>query len=1361
MDWAPVIQLDPDSGEETGQLEVVGSTNVKWSRNSKVHRTFHMEQPVLAAVFAHYAHSDPEELWVVIVLEDQTVHSYASKSGELKIMGLNLSPKSALSCGNTGVVFTNLVGGHLCLNIMEGPEELLQAVVPSSIMEPLKADDELVFVDEHIAVVWSSGSRLVKTFTVKLLQHRHIFGGSLPDSNQEGFDNYFPPYTSPFSSLAPSESRAAIISPLREWSQEAVGRVFTQELVEDSSGSRNWLVAVHDPTDLTLFVLSGMDLIFHENVKHVSPIRGISGVPLTVLAVDESLQLRSLFFLYSSDLSIPVPRNSGIITGIDSENDKNWVDLQFVEDSMSEEAEDSTSRVALYDDVDLEILKCFDIIRESVGAQEMFNLLRVFLMQIPDCQSNWQSFRLAFSKNLLNFSPEIASQIIFQLHLLREELCLFESECPAKRELRLIISGLVQDWPIEWRNLYPSDADGVGIPRIMIKPIRFVESLINHFDRSVGAPLPEIPGLDHFYPLMCGLSRVFLVASTNVWSHSVALKVKELLISEGIIRNLDNLNFSIQACILQILQLVDWDMPKETSSGNDKITERPERSPTAHQLFSKDLRYDEAQRCLQTKDPQQCAYGTIVNSERYTAGEIMIAQTKWSQKLGSRALATAYGRAALHMGETTLLLWDQITAPSIDFSGVCMETGISIPFVYKTLSEAAKLEPWGVFAHGTSLGLSVSESAPGIDSLWLMTSAKIKAENEDLFSGLVFGMGLSGHLKSLKHWQFYETLVNTDKYGTLAALLGLAASKLGSCDTGITKIFSVHIRALLPKSVSGQHFVSPDIEHGALVALGLLYFGTGVRHISDKIRQPLETANDVTEHVINGNNMEHNEAYKYALGMCLGFVNCGRGSANNLESLLGNTMSPHDESVESHEQVNGTVVAILCSFIGTNNANVANQLNHHTQNSLDVEYAAPATFFGRALAMHLILWDSVGKTSQWLHQQCSSFGAKNEMASIAEPHVSDRDILHYFYWKSGVLTAMAMRYTGTGNEEVINTICQEIEQVFLPLYIGNIYCLFRTHTLDQYARADTENKPDCYHVDHTRSLLVQSLAQMVGHLVLAVSAIAAGTGNLRIMRLLRQLWQIDVEFQAFATMSNPEFTEADLRHAVEISSSKYGLDLTLIAESFGWLFMSHGERSFKTDHASIALLTCSSFVQILGGPNIDIEQWRHVRFFWSLVTEKRCLYASHDPGERVQIEIVMKNGPSHLTKMPVLLPPFADIEQVLIRDEKYMSLDLTNLSEETISNGIRLTLRANHSMGLNTMLERAIKSRNLFGSSKNLLGDVLEDMARHPQSYQDQMELALLLSFYRHVRPNGNLSSVFSDQWLEQTQLKYWLSQQA
>ncbi|TPP59643.1 ANAPC1 protein [Fasciola gigantica] len=160
---------------------------------------------------------------------------------------------------------------------------------------------------------------------------------------------------------------------------------------------------------------------------------------------------------------------------------------------------------------------------------------------------------------------------------------------------------------------------------------------------------------------------------------------------------------------------------------------------------------------------------------------------------------------------------------------------------------------WPDFHNGVAVGLSVSPHA-SIDATWIMyncrlagaisdarcgSHAQLNTSSTDLptpeQAGLLFGLGLNGHLNKMTPYDIGEYLVRVHDLHNMAVLLGLCAGKRGTMDQSVLRLLAVHYRPLLPSDplVHVQLSVPSLCQAAAVFGLGLLYQGSAHRHITN------------------------------------------------------------------------------------------------------------------------------------------------------------------------------------------------------------------------------------------------------------------------------------------------------------------------------------------------------------------------------------------------------------------------------------------------------------------------------------------------------------------------------------------------
>ena len=142
------------------------------------------------------------------------------------------------------------------------------------------------------------------------------------------------------------------------------------------------------------------------------------------------------------------------------------------------------------------------------------------------------------------------------------------------------------------------------------------------------------------------------------------------------------------------------------------------------------------------------------------------------------------------------------------------------------------------------------------------------------YGGLLFGLGLRGHLSSLSSLEMYRYLSVEHDASLMGLLLGICASKRGSMDDSLLQILRLHmLSSLLP----ALEFEIGHLSHlGAVIGLGLLFEGSC--HISMSASL-LEQVHIVSRGCSDGNMLQDSQlaCRQLAAGISLGLICIGAG----------------------------------------------------------------------------------------------------------------------------------------------------------------------------------------------------------------------------------------------------------------------------------------------------------------------------------------------------------------------------------------------------------------------------------------------------------------------------------------------------
>ena len=329
---------------------------------------------------------------------------------------------------------------------------------------------------------------------------------------------------------------------------------------------------------------------------------------------------------------------------------------------------------------------------------------------------------------------------------------------------------------------------------------------------------------------------------------------------------------------------------------------------------------------------------------------------------------------------------------------------------------------WPLFHLGVSGALSISPESKDIDTSWIIFNKP--DEPTSRHAGFLFGLGLTGHLKKLARWHLLNYLTTKHVLTSVALLLGLGVSYLGTKDPKITKLLSVHIAAMLPPGAADLK-INVWIQTAGIMALGLLYFDTRHRSTSEVLLSELTATGKVPPFSYSSSippDLQRDESYRVACGFALGFINLGKGSdlrgfdeRKMIEKLCriteGLIVSDNAEN-NMIVAIPGCIVALALMYLRTNNKNIAKTLDVPQTPQL-MEYVRPDLLFLRTVAKNLVMWDSIEPTHKWISSQYPPRLLKQRTLLSA----LDSDALDLISILTGACYVLGLRFAGTHSKE--------------------------------------------------------------------------------------------------------------------------------------------------------------------------------------------------------------------------------------------------------------------------------------------------------------------------------------------------------
>lgn len=758
-------------------------------------------------------------------------------------------------------------------------------------------------------------------------------------------------------------------------------------------------------------------------------------------------------------------------------------------------------------------------------------------------------------------------------------------------------------------NGFFSEVHSVASPLEKIKLLHrwgFTKSVIDSFPEGVGAPLYEAV-------LQCQIE-----ASTS-WNAALL----ELIDREDLYMSMNpaqtNSLAAPQQAVLSHDAIRDFHYISRSALDIDAInafeaSAEADRSSVTKLIFREDKRFLEAARLLnQSKAP----VAECIAEPGWRDQDLLDAQKEIVQLVTVRTLSTPAGRGMLAFSGRLPLLTEKLPLPSFSLQCVMKPDNVTVSADRALFSEEKVC--WAFFHNGVSTGLAISKASKGIDTSWILFNKPEELTNRH--AGFLLALGLNGHLKSLAKWVAFKYLTPKHTMTSIGLLLGLSASYMGTMDTLITRLLSVHVTRMLPFGAAELN-LSPLTQTAGIMGIGLLYCGSQHRRMSEVMLSEIENS----EHDEQAATQEdlRDEGYRLAAGFSLGFINLGKGDdlrgmrdMHIVERLLAIAVGTKNVDIAHvlDRATAGATIALMIIFMKTNDAVLARKIDI-PDTTVRFDYVRPDLFLLRTLARHIIMWDSIAPTAEWISQSLPDVYQKR--SRLTDVHRLRSEDMPSFNIIAGLCFALGLRYAGSGESQARD---------LLLFYLDQFIRISRLPVRSYDARLARNSVRNCQDV-----------------VALAAAAVMAGTGDIALFRRLRSL------------------------HGRIDADTTYGSHMAAHM-AIGVLFLGGGSYTLGTSNQAVASLICA-FYPIFPTTVLDnkchLQAFRHL---WVLAAEPRCLVPRDlDTRRPISIPITITSHDESVRTLgaPCLLPDPSQISRIEIRGPDHWPLVLDFSQNDTL-----------------------------------------------------------------------------------------------
>ncbi|PWY67540.1 20S cyclosome subunit [Aspergillus heteromorphus CBS 117.55] len=642
-----------------------------------------------------------------------------------------------------------------------------------------------------------------------------------------------------------------------------------------------------------------------------------------------------------------------------------------------------------------------------------------------------------------------------------------------------------------------------------------------------------------------------------------------------------------------------------------------DRFTVSRLIFREDKRYVDAARLL---NQSRAPIAECIPEPDWTDSDLLEAQKEVVQLVTLRTLSTPAGRAMFTFSSRLPLLTEKLPIPSFSLQCVMKPSNVTISADRASFSEEKVC--WAFFHNGVSTGLAISKNSKGIDTSWILFNKPPELTNRH--AGFLLALGLNGHLKSLAKWVAFKYLTPKHTMTSIGLLLGLSASYLGTMDTLITRLLSVHVTRMLPLGAAELN-LSPLTQTAGIMGIGLLYCGSQHRRMSEVMLSEIENV----EQEEGSHEDLRDEGYRLAAGLALGFINLAKGKdlkgmrdMHIVERLLA--VAVGNKNVDLAHVLDrataGATIALAIIFMKTNDEILAHKIDI-PDTTVRFDYVRPDLFLLRTLARHVIMWDSIRPTLEWVVQSLPNvYRRRHRLTGVRRLKSDD---MPFFNIIAGLCFTLGLRYAGSAQPGVRD---------LLLAYLDQFIRICRLPAINYDAKLTRNSVRHCQDV-----------------VALSTAAVMAGTGDLALFRRLRSL------------------------HGRVDADTPYGSHMAAHM-AMGLLFLAGGSHTLGTSDLAIASLICSLypiFPMTVLDNKCHLQAFRHL---WVLAAEPRCLVPRDiDSRRAISIPITLTNqdGISRTITAPCLLPDLSTITSVEVRNADYWPLVLDFASDPDLRHKFR------------------------------------------------------------------------------------------
>ncbi|EOA21984.1 hypothetical protein CARUB_v10002491mg [Capsella rubella] len=583
------------------------------------------------------------------------------------------------------------------------------------------------------------------------------------------------------------------------------------------------------------------------------------------------------------------------------------------------------------------------------------------------------------------------------------------------------------------------------------------------------------------------------------------------------------------------------------------------------------------------------------------------------------------------------------TVPKLVLAGRLPAQQNAIVNLDPNIKNIQELKTWPEFHNAVAAGLRLAPLQGKVSRTWIRYNKP--GEPNAVHAGLLFGLGLQGYLHVLNLSDIYQYFTQDHESTTVGLMLGLAASYRRTMQPDIAKALFFHVPARYQASYA-EFEIPTLLQSAALVSVGMLFEGSA--HL-----QTMQLLLGEIGRRSAGDNVLEREGYAVSAGFALGLVALGRGSdalgsmesfVNRLLQYLGakeerSVLAPSHEDHRSAAQITdgstsnvditapGAIIALTLMYLKTESEVIFSKLSI-PQTHYDLECVRPDFIMLRVIARNLIMWSRICPTCDWIQSQVPEV-VKNGISHLRDDmddmYEVDVEALVQAYVNivAGACISLGLRFAGTRDGNARDLLKN--------------YALYLLNEIKPLS-ATPGNAGNAFPKGISKYVDRGTLEMCLYLIIISLSVVMAGSGDLQVFRLLRFLRS---------------------RNSAD-GHANYGTQMA-VSLATGFLFLGGGMRTFSTNNGSLAMLLITLYPRLPSGPNDNRCHLQAFRHLYVLATEARWLQTIDvDSGLPVYVplEVTVKETKLYSETRfceitPCILPERAILKRICVCGPRY------------------------------------------------------------------------------------------------------------